>query len=172
MIKEAVLGNSNARAHLYEQYNKAMFNVCTRMMKNQQDAEDVLQEAFIIAFDRLHQLKDPESFGGWLRRIVVNECIHFGRKNFVTIEWNEEMENVGEDNEEWWTAVTPEMLHNEIKTLPEGCRQIFVLYVMEDYTHKDIAANLGVSESTSKSQYQRAKQLLRQRITQQLKTHG
>ena len=150
-----------------------MFNICIRMTGSQRYAEDVLQDSFIIAFRQMGQLKEPAGFGGWLRRIVVNECIRHSKGSFYWHEWDaEQWEHIPDEPEEWWATVSMEMLQQEIRKLPEGCRQVFVLYVLEDFTHKDIAANLGISESTSKSQYQRARQLLRERITKQVATHG
>ena len=143
------------------------------MTGHQSDAEDILQEAFLLSFKNLGQLKDPATFGGWLRRIVVNECIRFSKNSFTWNEWSaEQTETMTEAPDEWWTAVSLETLHREIRSLPEGCRQVFVLYAMEDLSHRDIASDLGISESTSKSQYHRARQLLRQRITQQIAVHG
>lgn len=173
VIKKAVTGDGDARAWLYRQYNKAMFNICIRITGRQSDAEDVLQEAFITCFKNLWQLKDPDSFGGWLRRIVVNECIRHTKNNFSWTEWaNEQVENLTDGPEEWWETISLESLHREIKLLPEGCRQVFVLYAMEDYAHREIASDLGISESTSKSQYHRARQLLRQRITKLIEING
>ena len=173
IIKKAVSGDAESRAWLYRQYSKAMFNICIRMMGQQSNAEDILQEAFITSFKNLAQLKDPGSYGGWLRRIVVNECIRFSKNSFTWSEWSEEQTaTLADGPEEWWTTVSLEYLHREIKLLPEGCRQVFVLYAMEDHSHRDIAAELGISESTSKSQYHRARQLLRQRIQQQTAIHG
>ena len=143
------------------------------MTGNQRDAEDVLQDVFITAFKNIKQLKQPENFGGWLRRITLNECIRYSKK---TVYWtsleDHHYHHLPDDATEWWTTISLEMVHREIKTLPEGCRQVFVLYVLEDYAHKDIAVNLGISESTSKSQYHRAKQLLKERITKQMANHG
>ena len=173
VIQKAVTGDGDARAWLYRQYSKAMFNICIRMTGHQSNAEDILQEAFITSFKNLGQLKDPDSFGGWLRRIVVNECIRSVKNNFSWNEWTtDHSESITEDAEDWWSLVTLESLHREIKLLPEGCRQVFVLYAMEEHSHRDIASNLGISESTSKSQYHRARQLLRQRITQQMAING
>ncbi len=143
------------------------------MTGNRNDAEDLLQDAFIIAFRNLHQLKDAVQFGGWLKRIVVNECIRFSKKNVRWNDWEEEKgQQVAEEETEWWKTVNFEIIHREIRGLPEGCRQVFNLFVLEDYSHKAIAENLGISESTSKSQYHRARQLLKERITKQLQIHG
>lgn len=173
VVRKACNGDTEAQAWLYRQYSKTMFNICTRMTGNRNDAEDVLQDAFIIAFRNLNQLKDALQFGGWLKRIVVNECIRYGKKNFYWNEWEDERNNTMVDEEtEWWKTVSFDIIHKEIKGLPDGCRQVFNLFVVEDYSHKDIAGQLGISESTSKSQYHRARQLLKERITKQLQLHG
>lgn len=172
VVRKACKGDTEAQAWLYRQYSKTMFNICTRMTGNRNDAEDVLQDAFIIAFRNLVQLKDPLQFGGWLKRIVVNECIRYGKKNFYWNEWEDERNNVADEETEWWKTVSFDIIHTEIKGLPDGCRQVFNLFVVEDYSHKDIADYLGISESTSKSQYHRARQLLKERITKQLQLHG
>ena len=168
MVKQAQRGDDSAKAWLYKQFGKAMFNICTRLTGNTNDAEDVLQNAFIRAFDRLHQLKQPELFGGWLRRIVVTECLQQVKR---AVNWHdleeETWEIVAEEPTAWWNNIPMELVHSEIKKLPNGCREVFVLYMLEDYTHKKIAQELGISESTSKSQYQRARQLLKDRIIQQ-----
>lgn len=150
-----------------------MFNICTRMTGNRNDAEDILQDAFILAFRKLHQLKEQELFGGWLKRIVVNECIRFSKKSFNWETWEDDRNNLYQVEEiEWWKTISFNIIHQEIKGLPDGCRQVFNLFVVEDFSHKEIAEHLGISESTSKSQYHRARQLLKERITQQLVKHG
>ena len=150
-----------------------MFNICIRMTGNQAEAEDLLQEAFLLAFKKIQQLKNPEQFGGWLRRIVVNECIRHSRKALKTTEWQEQYsESIADEETDWWTGIDLEMVHQEIKNLPAGCRQVFVLYVLEEYTHKEVAVSMGISEGTSKSQYQRARKILKQRIMQKLNAHG
>ncbi len=173
VVKKACKGDAAARTWLYEQYSKAMFNICMRMASDRSAAEDLLQDAFIIAFNKLHQLKQPEQFGGWLKRIVVNECIRYTKKK---VRWqdleNTDLNNLAEEETAWWKTVDLQMIHREIKGLPEGCRQVFTLYVTEDYSHREIATELGISESTSKSQYHRAKQLLKERITKMIVVHG
>lgn len=173
VVRKACKGDTEAQAWLYRQYSKSMFNICTRMTGNRNDAEDVLQDAFILAFRNLGQLKDPMQFGGWLKRIVVNECIRFGKKTLRWNEWEDERnDTIAEEAAEWWKTVSFEIIHQEIRGLPDGCRQVFNLFVVEDFSHKDIAEQLGISESTSKSQYHRARQLLKERITRQIQIHG
>ena len=171
-VVKAVHGDVDAQSWLYQQYSKAMFNICIRMTGTRSDAEDILHEAFIAAFKNLSQLKQAENFGGWLKRIVLNECIRFSKQSFYWDDWAEEHNEMADEITEWWTTVNMDVIHKEIKNLPEGCRQVFVLYVLEDYTHKNIADDIGISESTSKSQYQRARQLLKERITKQMLING
>ncbi len=173
-IQQAKNGNSEALANLYAQFSKAMFNICVRMIGNRVDAEDVLQESFIIAFKNLNQLKDAVQFGGWLRRIVVNECIRYSKKQFYFNEWNDSEHEmvIAETGEDWFKQIDMSLVHKHIKSLPDGCRQVFNLYVIENFGHKEIANSLGISESTSKSQYHRARQLLKERLTKEIAIYG
>ncbi len=173
VVKKARQNDGNAQGWLYGQYSKAMFNICIRMTGNRADAEDVLQESFLIAFKSLHQLKVEQHFGGWLRKIVINECIRYSKKVFYWDEWEADKHDSPQDEEtEWWQHVKLEHIHRQVKNLPEGCRQVFNLFVLEDYSHKQIAENLGITEGTSKSQYHRARQLLKEKIVKQLQTDG
>jgi RNA polymerase sigma factor (sigma-70 family) len=173
VVHKACKGDAAAQAWLYEQYSKAMFNICMRMAPNRSDAEDLLQDSFILAFNKLYQLKEADQFGGWIKRIVVNECIRFSKKNIQWKEWDTALfEDIAEEEIAWWKTVDMKVIHLEIKALPEGCRQVFTLFVAEDYSHREIAQQMGISESTSKSQYHRAKQLLKERITKYLQVHG
>ena len=169
LIHQAQKGSGEAMEALYRQYNKAMYNTCIRMMGVAADAEDVLQESFITAFKNLYQLKEAGLFGGWLKRIVVNECIRHSKKRPVWDEWNDVSHDKEEENgAHWWDGVAMADIHAGIKQLPDGCRQIFTLYAIESYSHKEIATVIGVSESTSKSQYHRAKQLLKEKLSKHL----
>lgn len=172
-MQKAVKGDASAQAKLYQQYSKAMFHICLRMTNNRTTAEDILQDSFILAFKNLHQLKDASQFGGWLKRIVVNECIRQAKQSWQWQDWEDEHDQVSnEQEEEWWKTVNIEMVYQQIRALPEGCKQVFNLYVFEDYSHKEIAAALTISESTSKSQYHRARQILKEKINQQMAING
>ena len=173
LVQQAMKGNALAQGQLYELYSKAMFQICIRMTGNREQAEDLLQDAFIQAFKKLDQLKEPLQFGGWLRRIVVNECIRHSKKQIRLDPWEDHLEErADEEGMAWWKTVSLDQLHLQIKALPDGCREIFNLYAIEDLSHKAIAEQLGISESTSKSQYHRAKQLLRTRISTAIQIHG
>jgi RNA polymerase sigma factor (sigma-70 family) len=173
VVEKAANGDVDSKTWLYEQYSKAMYNICIRMAGNRTDADDMLQEAFMNAFKNLHQLKEAVQFGGWLKRITVNECIKQCKKLTSWVDLNEQThEQPLQEENDWWQNVSLQQIHNEIKLLPNGCRQIFTLYAMEDYSHKQIAENLGVSESTSKSQYHRARTILKEKIKQQILVNG
>lgn len=136
------------------------------------DAEDLLHDAFVYAFEHLHQLKDPAAFGGWLGKIVVGECIRLSKKSLKWKDLNDDLSEDKTEENDWWSSIDVERVHEEIKKLPDGCRQVFVLFALENYAHKMIAQNLGISESTSKSQYQRARKLLKERLTNKILNHG
>lgn len=137
-----------------------MYNVAVRMTNDQAAAEDIIQDAFIKAFSEIHKLQNAKAFGGWLKRIVINRCIDITRKNkmFTNIEMI--LEKHLEVEVEVDDSTDPEFVHQCIKKLPKGARQILVLHALEGYKHAEIAQKLEISESTAKTQYFRAKQLL------------
>ncbi|MBN8837540.1 MAG: RNA polymerase sigma factor [Sphingobacteriia bacterium] len=171
VVQKAQKGDVQAMASLYNQFSKAMYNICYRMCGTVPDAEDVLQESFLIAFKNLHQLKDEQLFGGWLKRIVINHCIQHSKKLFYWDHWEHD-EIADAPAEDRWTNIDFEKLNECIKQLPEGCRQIFTLYAVEDFSHKEIADQLGVTEGTSKSQYARARKLLQEKLLTQIAING
>ncbi len=165
VVRKAIDGNSAAQAILYEQFARKMFNICIRMTANQKDAEDILQNAYLNAFQNLHQLKSSHQFETWLRTIVIRECLKFlKQKKYWAALPDEQLIEDEQDADAWYMQVPLKDIHEAIKKLPDGCREIFTLYVLEDYSHSDIANLLGCSISTSKSQYHRAKKLLRELI--------
>jgi len=170
IINQAQKGDPAARGQLYHHFSRGMFSICMRMAGERALAEDILHDAFITIFKNLPQLKQPDAVAGWMRRIVVNECIRQTSKKIKIEEWNSETADMGEHVEDdFYKNISLARIHEAIKELPDGCRQVFVLYTMEGLTHKNIAEAMGVSEGTSKSQYHRAKSLLKENITNYLK---
>jgi len=134
------------------------------MIGNKQDAEDVLQDAFVNAYLKIHQLRSLDSFGAWIKRIVINQNIQFLRSQIMFADIDDikaEMETQEETQLEAYSMIR---INEEIKQLPDGCRIIFNLFLLENYSHKEIAEILNISESTSKSQYRRARHLLQKRL--------
>ena len=138
------------------------------MVKNDLDAEDLLQNSFIDVFTKLHSFRYQSSIGAWIKRIVINNCINFLKKRRLQIdEWDdkipERLERESNDHQE--VALSVEKVNRALLELPDGYRVVFSLYLMEGYDHKEVAQILGVSEATSKSQYSRAKAKLRQLLS-------
>lgn len=163
IIGKCLKGDARAQYTLYRNYSKAMYNIAIRLMGNRMDAEDVLQESFIKAFQSLEELKDPQAFGGWIKRIVINRCISLQRKKkylFEEIEDNR-MEDPEAEDDDPLADLDPGVVHHAIKELPLGARTIIVLRALEGLAHKEIAEMLNISVSTSKTQYHRALKLLK-----------
>ena len=158
LIAGSLRGDNRARYQLYQLYSKAMFNVCYRMMNNREEAEDMLQEAFVTAFQKLESFRNESGFGSWLKTIVVRTCINAINKRRLDLQLTDEMhryETAEEEPEE--PLFTTEHILEAMRQLPEGGRVIFSLYLLEGYDHAEIASILNITESTSKSQYMRAK---------------
>mgnify|MGYP003816248033 CR=1 FL=1 len=159
LIEASKKGDNRARRQLYELYARAMFNICYRMMNNREDAEDILQEAFVQAFTKLESFRYESTFGAWLKRIVINTCINAINKRKVDLLLTEDMYYYKDvmDEDEAELPLTVQDIQKALELLPEGGRIVFSLYLLEGYDHLEIAEILGITESTSKSQFMRAK---------------
>ncbi len=159
-------GNSKAQFQLYKLYSKAMYNICQRIMYNKEEAEDMLQESFTEAFLKLDTFRYESAFGVWLKRIVVNKCINSLKRKKAELVLTDNLPDDGAINEGEDIPDTISLkvrdVQNAMDKLPQGYRVIFSLYLLEGYDHSEIAQILGVSESTSKSQFSRAKQKIKE----------
>lgn len=164
IIEKSKKGNGKAQFDLYQLYAKAMYNTCCRMMNNQAEAEDMLQEAFTEAFLKLHTFRYESTFGAWLKRITVNKCINEIKRKKADLKYVEDMAvyNVKEEEEELNVGLNVNEIKKAMNHLPDGSRMIFSLYLLEGYDHREIAQILNTSESNSKSQYMRAKKKVKQ----------
>ena len=161
VIDKCLEGDIKAQFQLYKQYSKAMYNIASRFLNNKMDAEDILQESFVTAFSRLGELQNKDAFGSWLKRIVINNCISLQRKQRIQFEEIDEQRHGAElELEEGMPEVDPALVHQAIKELPAKGRTVLVLRALEGYSHKEIAEALGITVSTSKTQYSRALSLL------------
>jgi RNA polymerase sigma factor (sigma-70 family) len=161
---------------LYMQYADAMYNVCIRILQHQSDAEDALQESFIKIFNNINQYRNESSIGSWMKQIVTNTCLNVLRaKRPITLELNENIDLYVEETEnEGFNEITysTEEIKAAVDALPDGYRIVFNLYMFEDYSHKQIAELLKISESTAKTQLFKAKRKLKGFLTEQNKQHG
>lgn len=161
LVEAAQKQNAMAQRAIYERYAPAMMGLCIRYVKNREDAEDALVEGFFKAFDKITLYKGDGSFEGWLRRIMVNECLMKLRKNHnfkMTIEFEGiEMH----DDYDPHTVMAAEELLSLLEALPTGYRTVFNLYVMEGLKHREIGELLGISINTSKSQLILAKEKMK-----------
>ncbi len=161
-------GNAKAQFEIYKLYYKAMYNSCLRILNNTQEAEDVMQEAFLSAFDKINSYKGEVSFGAWLKRIVINRALDYLKKNKINnLPLDEKINKLSEEEEthegiEVKNNVTE--IKKAIELLPAGYRIVLSLYLIEAYDHEEIGEILNISASTSRSQYNRAKKKLIQII--------
>ena len=160
-------GDSNAHFRLYKLYSKAMYNVGLRITGNEDDAEDALQEAFISAFRNLDSYRGDATFGAWLKRIVVNKAINLVKMKKHDRIPEDDRWDVAEEPEaaEYKGELTVDRVKHAIEQLPDGYRSVLSLYLMEGYDHQEIAEIMGITESTSKSQLNRAKAKLKEILT-------
>jgi RNA polymerase sigma factor (sigma-70 family) len=165
LIEACKLGDRKSQYKLYRLYSKAMYNICYRMMNNREEAEDILQESFTDAFLKLETFRYESTFGAWLKSIVIHRCINQIKKRKPDLlhldrfpERPEPENNIQYDDIQFRVR----NIQHAMERLPEGYRMIFCLYLFEGYDHAEISEILGISESTSKSQFSRAKQKMKE----------
>lgn len=163
IIEDCKKKDRQAQFRVYKLYYKNMYNLSLRIVNNTQEAEDIMQESFLSAFDNLGSYSGKSSFGAWLKRIVINKSLDALKKNkydLINLDDNlaEPADTSEEDSE--LIKVEAEKINKGIKLLPDGYRIIMSLYLLEGYDHEEIADILSISSSTSRSQYARAKKKL------------
>lgn len=162
LIDKCRVNDRVAQYRIYQLYSKAMFNTALRILDSREEAEDILQDAFVSAFKNLHRYREDAPFGAWLKRIVVNKSISRTKQRRETQLLTEsESEYYFEWKEDDGPEFDMQMVRKAIAALPTGFRTVLTMYLIEGYDHKEIAEVLDISESTSKSQYNRAKKKLR-----------
>ena len=170
LIEECKRGDRKAQFRLYNQYSRAMYNLAYRMTNNREDAEDILQESFVECFRNLSTFRQESTLGAWLKKIIINRSINHLRKKKIPLEYHDNIpDNITED--ESVVIFDTGRIIRAIEMLPDGYRIILTLYLLEGYDHSEIAQIMGITESTSKSQYSRARNRLRTMISKK-KEHG
>ncbi len=166
IVEQCCKNNSKAQMQLYRMFSQRMFIVSLRIVGDRLLAEDVMQESFIIAFEKIKECKTPEYFGSWLKRIVINRSIDEVRKRKIIFSSldeslpivDESPENQSESELE--QSILLEYVKKAISMLPDGYRIVLILKLMEDYDYSIIAKELGLAESSVRSQYVRGRQKL------------
>lgn len=171
-IERCRKGEKQAYREFYELYSKAMFNISLRMLNNTEEAEDLLQEAFVIAFEHVGEISSDTGFGGYLKKIVINRCIDRIRKRKLDLLSLDEARYVEEETADEALDYNIEVLMTCIRELPQGFQLVINLYLFEEYSHKEIGEALNISEGTSKSQYNRARKKLAELYKQKLISHA
>lgn len=165
LIKGCVLEDRQMQGMLYKKYADKMFAVCLRYSNSREEAEDVLQEAFIKIFDKISKFRQEGSFEGWMRRIMVNTALRSWDKRANKFEPGN-LDDVQEpiQSANVLDGIGVKEIMAMIGKLPEGYKVVFNLFAVEGYSHKEIGELLNINESTSRSQYARARRNLKQMI--------
>lgn len=166
LVEKCKANDRQAQMQLYRQYCDGMFCVAMRFLKNSDDAEDVLQDSFIKAFQRIGQFKGDVTFGAWLKRIVVNGSIDFLKsKHQRTVELNESYLQVAEEDD--WSVeegISIDQVKKAIEELPQKYRYVVQLFLVEGYDHSEISEILGITETASRTRLLRGKTQLKEKL--------
>lgn len=162
LLRGCIDKNGQAQQELYNRYSPKMLGVCYRYAKTREDAEDMLQEGFIKVFSQIHQFRNEGALEGWIRRIIVHTCINILKKNK---KFSESLDIDAAGNIGSQEGLIPSIIHAKqvvdcIRLLPVGYKTVLNLFAIEGFSHREIAQMLEIEESTSRSQYTRAKALL------------
>jgi RNA polymerase sigma-70 factor (ECF subfamily) len=163
-------GEQKAQFQIYKLYYKAMYNTSYRIVNDRMEAEDIMQESFLKAFDKIHTYRGKVSFGAWLKRIVINHSLDELKKKKIELDsleenpYDPEEEEAGEEEDEKEIYSKIEEIRKAIDKLPDGYRIVLSLYLLEGYDHEEIAEVMNMTSSTSRSQYTRAKKKLKEQL--------
>jgi len=171
VINENLIANCrkmhrDAQRQLYEYMAPKLYRTCKRYLKKEEEIEEVIADTFYTIFTKLDQLKEYKAFEGWARRITVNNCLLSIKRNVNFNMYLDDISVMMQPVTEHIDELAEEDLLNLLNHIPEGCRTIFNLFVIEGYAHKEIAAMLNITEGTSKSQLNAAKNKLKDLVNQ------
>ena len=166
-IRKCVENDREAQLKIYQLFSPVLYGLCLKYMRNEEDAKDVFQEAFVIVFQKIEQYKFEGSFEGWVKRIFINkllETLKKKKKDVLFVDVFDYEDDVIEEEELDLVPIEQGKLLEYIQELPDQYRMVFNLFVFEKMKHKEIAKLLEISEGTSKSNLNRAKSILKKRI--------
>ena len=149
---------------LYARYVKEMLTLSYRMVNSLEEAEDIIQESFLTSFQKIDQLQDPINYSFWLKRIVVNNSIKASKSKIYFKPIEDDNYEDEQEEERWYEHLKFETINTSIQNLPNGCRDILTLYLLDGFKHREIADLYDISISTSKSQYRYALKLLKEQL--------
>ena len=164
LIKGCQKNDRKLQKELYERYAESMYVLCLRYTKSTQEAEDVLQESFIKVFDKINDFKRESTLGYWIKRIVINTALNSQRSKLYLFPMVDVADSNLTEKEVNLSNIHFQELIGMVQDLPAGCQAVFNLYAIEGYKHHEIADMLEISEGTSKSQYARARHLLKEML--------
>ncbi|CAH0994517.1 ECF RNA polymerase sigma-E factor [Emticicia aquatica] len=168
LLEACLRRESKAQAALYHQYKGRFFGICRRYAQSREDAEDLLQDAFVKIFLNLNELRNADQLGAWIRRVVVNVCIDYYHKkvNFTNLEEIVELPSQDWENDNVINQMSNQELLSAVNELSDGAKMVFNLFVIDGFSHQEIAKMLNITEGTSKSQLFFAKKVLRKKLEQ------
>ncbi|MFK5878282.1 MAG: sigma-70 family RNA polymerase sigma factor [Flavobacteriaceae bacterium] len=163
LIEKCAKNDRKAQAEVYQIYAGKLFAVCLKYSRNREEAQDNLQDGFMTIFDKIQSFKHNGSFEGWMKRIVINTALHkYRRKSLLSIVTEEISEEIVVEVDEEFVSM--DYLLEIIQQLPDRYRMVFNLYILDGYSHKEIAEELNITNSTSKSNLCRARMILKEQI--------
>lgn len=158
-------GRSSSQEALYKRFSAAMYGLCLQYASNEEDARDILQDGFVKVYRKIDQVKNPQAFPGWIRRVMINTALEKYRSQVVLQRIDEvNVESRGQAEEAAFDSLTCDELVNLIQELTPRYRLVFNLFAIEGYNHQEISEELGISVGTSKSNLSRARAILQEKI--------
>jgi RNA polymerase sigma-70 factor (ECF subfamily) len=169
LLKACLKKDALAQREFYERYARKMFGVCLRYVKDNDEAQDILQDGFVKVFQKLETFKTEGSLEGWIRRIMVNTALdHLRKTRELRFAVNvDDVEHQLEQHDFVVENMSAEVMLRILNTIPAGYRAVFNMFAIEGYSHKEIADELGISVNTSKSQYSRAREFIQKVLEKQ-----
>lgn len=167
LVSECIKGNSKAHEKLYELFASQMYSICLRYARCQDDADDIFQQGFLHVFEKLGQLRNPNALAGWVKSTFINTALAYGRKNYkdtVGLTESPYPEIRGNEVNMAISKMALEELITLVQILPEQYKKVFNLYIIDGYSHKEIAKTLGISVGTSKSNLHDARRIMKRQI--------
>ncbi len=170
IIQKAIKGDHHSLKRLYDKNIESMFASSYRITNDIQASEDIIQESFLTSFAKLSNLSDKNNYQGWLRRIVINNSLKYlkNKNRFKEINTDSILSMHDEEEVNWFTEITFDVIQSAIQELPNSARAVFSLYALEGFKHREIAEIQSISEATSKTQYRYAKKLLKESLTKKI----